>query len=128
MEKIILAEEVYKIVGACFEDYNGMGCGFLESVYQECLEWEFGIQEVPFVAQKTLDLKYKGHPLQKTFQPDFICFAEGIVEIKAVSVLTDGHRSQIINYLAATHKKVGVLVNFGHHPGLQWERFVYTPK
>ena len=128
MEKIVLADEVYRIVGACFEVYNGMGCGFLESVYQECLEWEVGLQGVPFKVQQKLKLRYKGHPLEKTFEPDFICFEEVIVEIKAVSTLTDEHRAQIINYLAATGKGVGVLVNFGHHPGLQWERFVYTHK
>lgn len=125
-EKIIFADEVYKIVGACFEVYNEMGCGFLESVYQECLGWEMGLQNIPYKAQYKLKLCYKNHPLEKTFEPDFICFEKIIVEIKAVSALIDEHRSQVINYLAATGMQVGVLVNFGHHPGIQWERFVYT--
>lgn len=127
-EIIIFADEVYKIVGACFEVYNEMGCGFLESVYQECLEWEMGLQGIPFASQQKLRLHYKRHPLEKTFEPDFLCYDEVVVEIKAVSALIDEHRAQVINYLAATGKRVGVLVNFGHHPGLQWERFVYTKK
>ena len=125
-EKIIFADEVYKIVGACFEVYNEMGCGFLESVYQECLGWEMRLQNISYKAQYKLKLCYKNHPLGKTFEPDFICFEKIIVEIKAVSALIDEHRSQVINYLAATGMQVGVLVNFGHHPGIQWERFVYT--
>ena len=72
-EKVILADEGYKVVGACFEVYNEMGCGFLESVYQECLEWELCLQKIPFVAQKKLALHYKRHQLDKTFEPDFIC-------------------------------------------------------
>lgn len=127
-EKLIFADEVYRIVGACFEVYNEMGCGFLESVYQECLELELDLQQIPFVAQQKLALHYKGRQLEKTYEPDFICFNTVIVEIKAVSGLLDEHRAQVINYLAATGKRVGVLVNFGHHPGLQWERFVYTDK
>jgi GxxExxY protein len=47
-----------------------------------------------------------------------------IVEIKAVSALADGHRAQVINYLNATGLRLGLLVNFGHFPKLEWERIV----
>jgi GxxExxY protein len=107
METYLHKEETYKIIGACFVVYNEMGCGFLESVYQECMEMELGEQSVPFQSQQKLRLKYKGKRLEKTFEPDFVCFDKIIVEIKAVSVLTDEHRAQLINYLHALALKSG---------------------
>ncbi len=97
-------------------------------MYQECLEIELGLQEVPFEARKSLTLEYKGQKLKKTYEPDFICFAKIVVEIKAVSTLCDDHRAQLLNYLNATGMKVGLLVNFGHYPKLQYERMVYAKK
>jgi GxxExxY protein len=101
-----------------------MGCGFLEPVYQECLELEFQIQEIPFTSQKILDISYKGTPLNKKYQPDFICYETVVVEIKATSNVTSEHRAQILNYLSAANIDVGLLVNFGHHPKLEYERFL----
>jgi GxxExxY protein len=117
-------EETYRILGACFEVYNDKGCGFLEPVYQECLELELDLQAVPFVAQKSLRLVYKGHALQHTYEPDFLCFDRVVVEIKAVSALTDEHRAQLLNYLNATGYTIGLLVNFGHYPKLEYERLI----
>jgi GxxExxY protein len=117
-------EETYRIIGACFEVYKEKGCGFLEPVYQECLDIELGLQDIPFKAQTPLSLEYKGHKLQHTYEPDFSCFGGIIVEIKAVSQLTDEHRAQLLNYMNAVRSEVGLLVNFGHHPLLEYERFV----
>ena len=69
-------------------------------------------------------LTYKDVPLKHTYEPDFICFDRIIVEIKAVSQLTDAHRAQVHNYLKATGYKLGLLVNFGHYPKLEYERIV----
>ena len=124
MSEYPLTDETYEIIGACFEVYNEKGCGFLEPVYQECLEIELGLRQIPFQAQVGLALDYKGHRLKKTYEPDFICHDAVIVEIKALSQLTDDHRAQLINYLNATAKTVGLLVNFGGHRGLEFERFV----
>jgi GxxExxY protein len=71
-----------------------------------------------------LALNYKGRPLKSCYTPDFICHGKIILEIKAVSALADEHRAQIINYLKATGYRLGLLVNFGHHPLLEWERLV----
>ena len=120
--EIVYKEESYRIVGACFEVYKEMGCGFLEAVYQECLEMEFLGQEIPFKPQAELSLSYKGRPLRQRYVPDFICFDKIILEIKAVTELTDLHRAQIQNYLKATGYKLGLLVNFGHYPKLEYER------
>ena len=101
-----------------------MGCGFLESVYQECLGIEFTARNIPFVAQRELQLVYKNQPLQSTFRPDFVCFDSIIVEIKAVRGLCDEHRAQVHNYLKSTGFRLGLLVNFGSHPKLESERVV----
>ena len=121
---IIHKEESYKIIGACFEVYKEKGCGFLEAVYQECLGYEFEFQGIPFQPKLSLALTYKGRPLQQRYSPDFICFGNIIVELKAISDLVDEHRAQVHNYLKATGYRLGLLVNFGHHPKLEYERIV----
>lgn len=122
--KIIFKEESYKIVGACFEVYNEKGNGFLEAVYQECLSIEFVLQGVEFFEQPPINLSYKSRELQKKYYPDFLCFNQVIVELKAVSTLTDEHRSQVYNYLRATSLKLGILVNFGSTQKLSYERIL----
>jgi len=124
MAELFSKEEVYRIVGACFEVYREKGHGFVESVYQGCLELEMELQGIPFDSQRVIALEYKGRQLEQSFKPDLVCFNQIIVEIKAVRDLADEHRAQVLNYLKATGLKVGLLVNFGHHPGLQWERLV----
>ena len=76
------------------------------------------------MAQKPLALEYKGCPLQTKYQPDFLCYDKIILELKAVSEVADEHRAQVLNYLKATGFKLGLLVNFGHHPKAQIERIV----
>ena len=126
MEKeILFKDESYRIVGACFEVYNDLGNGFLEAVYQEALRYEFQWQGIPFEEKPQIQLCYKGTTLTQTYQPDFLCHKEIIVELKAVKSLADEHRAQVINYLKATRKKLGLLVNFGHHPRLEYERLVH---
>src|SRR5438045_7767867 len=120
--ELLYQEETYRILGACFEVYKEKGCGFLEAVYQECLEIEFGLQGIPFAPQGELTLSYKGRPLQQKYRPDFICFDRIIVEIKAVTALAEEHRAQLHNYLKATGHRVGLLVNFGHYPKVEYER------
>jgi GxxExxY protein len=121
---IIYKDESYAIMGACFEVYKEKGCGFLEAVYQECLELELGIRTMPYVASVPLNLTYKGVQLRQRYVPDLICFQKIIVELKAVSELTDGRRAQVHNYLRATGYRLGLLVNFRHYPKLEYERIV----
>jgi GxxExxY protein len=121
---LLYESESYKIIGACFEVYREKGCGFLEPVYQECMEIELRLQGIPFVAQRPLELEYKGTPLRSKYEPDFVCFDRIILELKAGTELTDEHRAQVQNYLKATGLKLGLLVNFGHYPKAQVERIV----
>jgi GxxExxY protein len=122
--ELLFAEESFQIRGAIFEVYREMGCGFLEAVYQECLEKELTKQGIPFVAQQELLLHYKGDRLEQTYKPDFICFDKIIIEIKAVKELVDQHRAQVHNYLKASGFKLGLLVNFGHYPKAEIERII----
>jgi len=125
---ILFREESYAIMGACFEVYKRKGCGFTEPMYQECLEIELELQRIPFVAQKSIALEYRGRPLKHRFQPDFVCYEKIVLEIKAVSSLTDEHQAQVLNYLSATGHQLGLLVNFGHHPKVEYERILARPK
>jgi len=121
---ILYKDEAYQIMGACFEVYKEKGCGFLEEVYQEALEMELELQSIPFSAQQGIKLYYKGREMQRRYVPDFLIIGRVIVEIKAVDGLTDKHRAQVINYLNATGLELGLLVNFGHYPKVEWERIV----
>ena len=124
MSDIIFKLESFEIMVACFEVYKEKGCGFVESVYQECLELELNDRKIPFQPQTELALTYKSRPLKSRFKPDFICHGKIILELKAVSALNDEHRAQVQNYLRATQFKLGLLVNFAHYPKLEYERIV----
>lgn len=124
MKTLINEKETYAILGACFEVYTEKGCGFLDAVYQECLALEFELQGISAKSLVPISLTYKGRDLKKFYEADFICFEKVLVELKAVSALMDEHRAQMQNYLHATGLRVGLLVNFGHYPKVEYERFV----
>ncbi len=124
MSKLVHESETFQILGACFEVYTQKGCGFLEAVFHECLDFEFGLRGIPLRSQVPLALDYKGRRLHQHYVADFICYGKVILELKAVSKLADEHRAQMQNYLQATKLRVGLLVNFGHFPKLEYERFV----
>ena len=121
---IIHKEDSYKIIGAAMEVFNQLGHGFLEAVYQEALEREFVFRGIPYEREKELTICYKGELLKQIYKADFVCYGDIIVELKAVSMLENSHRSQVYNYLKATKKKLGILINFGNSDGLEWERKV----
>ncbi len=115
-EKMVYREECYLIRGALYEVYAVLGPGFLEEVYQEALEKEFTMRNIPFESQVQLTILFKGEPLSKTYKADFLCFEKIIIELKAVKSLLPNDEAQLINYLKATKKKLGFLVNFCHFP------------
>ena len=120
---LIYKDESYKIIGACMEVHNELGCGFLESVYQEALAKEFFLQNIIFEKEKQILINYKGYSLNKNFFADFICFDKIIIELKAIDNLASEHEAQVINYLKATNMKLGLLVNFGKEK-LEYKRLV----
>jgi GxxExxY protein len=101
-----------------------MGSGFLEAVYQECLEKELTKSQIPFISQGTLNLHYKNELLIQTYKPDFICFNKIIVELKAIKNIQPEHEAQVFNYLRASRLKLGLIANFGHFPKVEIKRIV----
>jgi len=93
--------------------HRELGCGFLEKVYQEALERELIEAGIPYQREAQLPILYKGKPLEQQYVADFICFKKIIVELKAISKITDIERAQVINYLKATNFELGLLANFG---------------
>ena len=86
-----------------------MGAGFLEAVYQECLELEFARRGVPFETLKPLSLSYRGEALRQTYVADLVCYGRIVVELKATRSIAPEHRAQTINYLGATGLKLALL-------------------
>ncbi len=93
-------------------------------MYQECLELELVARDIPFIANKELQLTYKSKTLQKSYRPDLICYEKIIVELKSVKEIQPEHKAQLFNYLKATKMKLGLLVNFGAHPKVEIVRLV----
>ena len=122
----MLEKEGYEVMGAAFEVYNTLGCGFLEEVYQKSLEIELSRRTIPYQAQQELVLYYKDVLLEKRYVTDLVAFDGIIVELKAVRELTTDHVAQIVNYLKAGRKPVGYLINFGRRDKLEWKRVIFT--
>ena len=121
-------QEGYDLMAAAFEVYNTLGHGFLEEVYHECLLIELLKKGISFQSQPELNIIYKETTLNKTYRPDiYVCDAI-IVELKAVKTLCDEHMAQLMNYLKATGKPVGYLINFGNPEKLEWKRIIKTEK
>ena len=113
MKELVLKAESYAIVGACIAVHNVLGQGFLESVYQEAVEITFNKEAIPNEREKELNISFNGQLLEKKFYVDFLCYDQIIVELKAVKNLDQNHEAQVINYLKASNKPLGILVNFG---------------
>jgi GxxExxY protein len=124
---IIYPNESYKIIGCMMKVHRELGCGFLEKVDQEALEREFIAEEIPFQREVSLKIFYRGVPLQQEYIADFVCYGKIIVELKAISKLSDVEKAQVINYLKATGYELGILANFGE-TSLKTERFCNIKK
>lgn len=124
MSDLLYKDECYAIQGAIFEVYREKGCGFLEAVYQECLEIEFRERNIPAVSQPLIPMSYKGVRLTQVFVPDFLLHDKIILELKAVKQIADPHRAQVMNYLKAGNFRLAMLVNFGHFPKAEIERII----
>ena len=100
-----------KIIGCAYKVYNTMGFGFLESVYEKCLLIELKKCGLEAVAQKTITVKYEGETVGD-FVADILVENSIILELKSVRRLIRAHEVQLVNYLVATGKDVGLLLNF----------------
>jgi GxxExxY protein len=124
MTDLLMQNEVYAIMGAAFDVHNELGAGFLEAVYQEAVETELSARCIPFDSQHPIGIKYKEQTLESRYYADLLCYGSIIVELKALSRLSSIEDAQVLNYLKATGIRLGLLVNFGKHPKLEWKRRV----
>jgi len=121
---LLFEKETFSIRGAVFEVYKELGVGFLESVYQECLEKEFAIRAIPYQRQVELRINYKGEELDQFFKADIICYESILIELKAVKSIEPIHKAQVLNYLKASGLRLGLLINFNSFPKVAIERII----
>ena len=124
-QDLIYKEEAYDIIGAAMAVHRELGSGFLEAVYQEALEIEFKLRDIPYEREKRLNIEYKTQTLKKYYNADFVCYDKIIVETKSQRELTSIDEAQTYNYLKATGFKLGLLINFGER-SLKYKRIVTT--
>jgi len=105
------------------EVHNQLGAGFLEVVYKDALELEFGIKEIPFQREKEYCVNYKGRKLQHKFYADFVIYNKIILEIKATSAIHDQYIAQGLNYLKVSGLRLALVVNFGE-TRLNYQRLI----
>lgn len=123
MENFYLKEETYQIIGLCMEVHKILGKGFNEIVYKEALQYEFIKNKIPFEREKEYKIEYKEIILSKKYSADFVVFDEIILEIKAISQLTNSDTGQTLNYLACSKNKIGLVINFGED-SLKYRRVI----
>jgi GxxExxY protein len=122
----MLEDEGYKLMGAAFEVYNELGYGMAEEIYQQSLEIELSLREIPFRTKDQLNVYYKDHRLETGYRPDLVVYDGIVVELKAVSDLIPEHEAQLFNYQRIAKRPVGYLLNFGKRGELQWKRFILS--
>jgi GxxExxY protein len=119
-------DEGYQVMGAAFEVYNELGYGMAEEIYQQSLEIEFRLRDIPFQSKRELTVFYKSRPLDTHYVPDLFAFNAIVIELKAVAELISDHEAQLFNYMRISRQPVGYLINYGQKSGLQWKRFILS--
>jgi GxxExxY protein len=109
---VLFRDLSYRVMAAVFEVHNELGPGFVESVYDEALAYELELCGIPFERQKTVQVSYKGR-IVGSHRLDLVIDDKIVLELKAVSELTDIFKRQTLSYLKATDLKLGILINFG---------------
>jgi GxxExxY protein len=122
----MLKDEGYKLMGAAFEVYNELGYGMAEEVYQQSLEIELGLRDIPFQSKRELTVFYKNRQLETKFKPDLFVYEAVAVELKAVKEIIADHEAQLFNYMRIARQPVGYLINYGHKGELEWKRFILS--
>jgi GxxExxY protein len=123
MSELIYKEEAFQIIGCCMEVHRELGKGHSEVIYKDALQIESARRPLLFAREKEYTIAYKGVVLPHKYFADFVLLDKIILEVKAVDCLTESHVRQVLNYLAASKLKLGLLVNFGED-SLTWKRVV----
>jgi GxxExxY protein len=123
MSDLLYKDECYQLTGLCMEVRRVLGRGLNEIVYKDALVIELQHAGIPFVREQRHEITYKGVVLPHHYVADFVVWNQIIIEAKAVDKLSDAHTKQVLNYLAASKLRVGLLVNFGAD-SLEWKRVI----
>ena len=115
------------IISLFYKVYNRLGYGFLEKVYENAMMYEFKKAEIAAVSQSPIKVLYEEEILGEYFA-DILVDDKVIIEIKAAKSLTPDHKAQLLNYLKATDKEVGLLLNFGPKPEVSRKVFDNSKK
>jgi GxxExxY protein len=100
-----------RIISCSIEVHSILGPGLLENVYEEALSYEFKLRDIVYERQKEITLKYKGKVVGK-HRIDFMIEDKVIIELKAVEAINKIYEAQLLTYLRATNKRIGLLINF----------------
>ena len=119
-ERLLLKDEVFRVVGCAIEVLNTLGHGLVEKPYENALVVEFLLRKIPFRQQPSFDVVYKGQKIG-LFVPDLIAFNSLVADTKVIDQITDHERGLKLNYLRITGMRVGVILNFKHSK-LEWQR------
>jgi len=123
VSELLYKEEVFQLVGLCMEIHRELGRGHDEVIYKDALVVELSRAAIPFSREKNYEITYKGVILPHHYYADFVVWDKILFEAKAVEKLTEAHFKQVLNYLAASQIRVGLLVNFGADM-LEWKRLI----
>lgn len=123
--KYPLQKTTYEIIGIGMEIHRILGKGFLEIVYKDALEYELRKRDIFFEREREYVVQYKDIVLPHKFYADFVVNNELIVELKSKAGVIEEHYAQVINYLAVSKLKIGLIMNF-HERSLQYKRVAFT--
>jgi GxxExxY protein len=123
MSEILYREDTHRLIGLCMEIHRELGKGHDEVIYKDALVVELNRASVPFAREQKFEVNYKGVVLPHFYFADFVISEKILFEAKAVEKLADAHVKQVLNYLAASKLRLGLLVNFGGD-SLEWKRVV----
>src|SRR2546427_6403638 len=123
MKELLYKEEVFQLVGCCMEIHRELGKGHDEVIYKDPFVVELSRAGIPFSREKKYGVAYEGAILPHFYYADFVVWDKILFEVKAVEKLTEAHAKQVLNYLAASKLRLGLLVNFGSD-ALEWKRVI----
>jgi len=123
MSDLLYKDEVFQLTGLCMEIHRRLGKGYDEVIYKDALTVELNHANIPFSREKQYTITYKNVILPHSYQADFVISDKILFEAKAVEKLADAHTKQVLNYLAVSKLRLGLLVNFGAE-SLEWKRII----
>jgi GxxExxY protein len=123
MADLIHKEEAYNIIRLCMEVHKILGRGFSEIVYKDAIEYECTQKQFLYEREEEFIVRYKDIILPHKYFADFVVFGNIILEVKSCEGIVQEHVAQVLNYLAASKLKLGLIVNFGK-PSLEYKRIV----